>query len=219
MKKRFEIIYSIIPYVDSFADVGCDHGIISLEMIKNEKCKTLYYSDVSAHSLKKAEKLLAGYKNAKGVVCDGLKLIPPCDCVLIAGMGGENIIEIISSAPFLPEFFVLQPMKNCDKVRKLLLEKGYKILKDFKFSASNTFYDLIFAQKTKSSNLDVYSEEEFFYGRDNLISPTEDFLDFLKEEIAVKEHIALSLTGEKQKKFCEKLGEEKDLYERLRVKR
>lgn len=219
MKKRFEIIYSVIPCVNSFADVGCDHGIISLETIKNGKCKTLYYSDVSAPSLKKAEKLLSGYANAKGIVCDGLKLIPPCDCVLIAGMGGENIIDIISSAPFSPEFFVLQPMKNCDKVRKLLLEKGYKILKDFKFSASKTFYDLILAQKIKGPDKDSYSEEELFYGRDNLISPNVDFLEYLKQEIAVKEHIALSLSGDKQEKFCEILRREKALYERLRIKR
>lgn len=219
MKKRLEIIYSVIPRVNSFADVGCDHGIISYEMIKNGKCKTLYFSDVSAPSLKKAEKLLSGYENAKGIVCDGLKLIPPCDCVLIAGMGGENIIEIISSAPFLPEFFVLQPMKNCDKVRKLLTEKGYRILKDFKFSALKTFYDLILAQKINGSDKDSYGKDELLYGRDNLISPSEDFLEFLKEEIAVKEHIALSLSGEKQEKFCEKLNEEKALYERLRVKR
>lgn len=215
MKKRFEIIFSVIPRCESFADVGCDHGIISYQMLKTGKCEKLYYGDISAPSLKKAEKLLSVFgEKAVGVCCDGLKKFPQCDCVLVAGMGGENIIEIIESSPFYPETFVLQPMKNSDKVRRKLIEKGYRIVRDFKFFAENRYYDLMVAKKGESA----LTEAEITYGKENLDFPSMDFLNYLKEEIAEKERIATFLTEEKRKKYLLTLEEEKKLYERLRIK-
>lgn len=216
MKKRFETIFSAIPRCKSFADVGCDHGIISFQMLKTDKCEKLYYGDISAPSLKKAEKLLSVFgEKAVAVCCDGLKNFPPCDCVLIAGMGGENIIDVIDKAPFYPETFVLQPMKNSDKVRRKLLEKGYCVVRDFKFFAENRYYDLMVAKKGESA----LTEEEITYGKENLDCPSMDFLNFLNEEIAEKERIATLLTGEKRENHLLKLEEEKKLYERLRAKR
>ena len=91
ISQRLNIIFSHIPNCQKFADVGCDHGYISLKMLQNFKCKSLIFSDVSAPSLEKATTLLADYKNAKGILCDGLdKVDTDCDCVLIAGMGGEK---------------------------------------------------------------------------------------------------------------------------------
>lgn len=216
MKQRFERIFSVIPECSTFADVGCDHGIISFEMLKKSKCAKLYYGDVSAPSLKKAEKLLSRFgEKAVGIHCDGLKNFPPCDCVLIAGMGGENIIDIIDCAPFYPQTFVLQPMKNGDKVRRKLLEKGYFLSRDFKFFAENRYYDLMVAQKGEG----VLTEEETLYGKDNVNFPSDDFLGFLKEEIAEKERISTLLTENKREEYLKKLEEEKELYERLRIKR
>ncbi len=216
MKKRFETIFSVIPACSVFADVGCDHGIISFQMLKTGKCDKLYYGDVSAPSLKKAEKLLSVFgEKAVGICCDGLKDFPFCDCVLIAGMGGENIIDIIDQAPFYPETFILQPMKNSDKVRRKLTEKTYRIVRDFKFFEGGIYYDLILAERGQG----FLTEEEIKYGKENLENPSVDFLNFLKEEIAEKERIATFLTEEKQKKHLLKLEEEKKLYERLRAKK
>jgi len=177
---RIETICSRLPEADVFADVGCDHGYCTKYMLENGLCRRAYISDISAESLKKAQTLLEG-EIAQGicipVVADGLKGIPYCDCVLIAGMGGEEIIKILSEG-YIPPKFVLQPMKNAEKVRAFLLGKGCRITQDDTFS-DGKYYDLIAGERDGG---DCYDERELRYGRDNLKTPSAAFLNELHEE-------------------------------------
>ena len=180
---RIDIICSHLPPADVFADVGCDHGYCTQYMLQNDLCRTAYISDISAESLKKAERLL--FKEvAEGrcipVVCDGLKGIKSCDVVLIAGMGGEEIVHILSES-YLPKKFVLQPMKNTEKVRRFLLERGARIIKDYTFE-DGKFYDLIAGEVSEEG--DSYTDWEYKFGRDNLRSPSPAFLRWVKAEKA-----------------------------------
>jgi tRNA (adenine22-N1)-methyltransferase len=179
MTKRLQTILNHLICCKRFADVGCDHGYVARAMLETGKAERVIVSDISAPSLKKAQTLLEPYgQRVKAVVCDGLALVDDdCDQVLIAGMGGEEIISILSSSHFLPKRLVLQPMKNADKLRKSLLSCGYRIIKDYIFR-DDKFYVLIVAERGEDS----YSEDEIFFGRDNLLSPTADFLEFAKRE-------------------------------------
>ena len=180
MNKRLTIIFNALSECVKFADVGCDHGYIAKAMIDSDKAQMVVISDISAPSLKKAEMLLSDYmgKRAKSVLCNGLALIDvDCDQVLIAGMGGEEIISILKTAPFLPQKLVLQPMKNVDKVRKSLLSIGYAIKRDFIFK-DDKFYNLLVCEK----GADIYTDDEMFFGRDNLREKPADFIEFAKRE-------------------------------------
>ena len=55
--KRIDTLCSLLEKVETFADVGCDHGYCSEYMLKNGLCKKAILSDVSRGSLAKAEKL------------------------------------------------------------------------------------------------------------------------------------------------------------------
>ncbi|MDY4186629.1 MAG: class I SAM-dependent methyltransferase [Candidatus Borkfalkiaceae bacterium] len=185
MTKRLEIIFSEIPVCDSFADVGCDHGIIAERMIARGGLKKLVVSDISAKSLEKAKKRLekcerANESEIEAVVCDGLEKVSPCDCVLIAGMGGEEIDKILLSAPFLPHFLVLQPMKNTPKVRKTVISLGYGIKKDYIFK-DKKFYNLLVCEK--GVEMRPYTNTEFEFGRDNLKNYSPDFIEYVKTEL------------------------------------
>ena len=163
------VIFSAIPVCKVFADVGCDHGYIAKAMLDEKKCQKAIISDVSEKCLKKAETLLHGRilsGECEAVVSNGFQKVGECDTALIAGMGGEEIISIINNAKELPKTLVLQPMKNLYKVRKTLVEKGFKIQKDYVFFAENKFYDLIVAIKGK----DFLTKEELEFGRDNIIN-------------------------------------------------
>ena len=61
MTDRLKRIFEEIPPCSSFADVGCDHGYIAEKMLESGKCNHVIISDISAPSLKKAEKLLKRY--------------------------------------------------------------------------------------------------------------------------------------------------------------
>ncbi len=181
MTDRLNKIYNLLPTCDVFADIGCDHGYITQAMLFGGKCQKAIIADVSEKCLDKAKQLLEEFiacGRVNAVVSNGFEKVVGCDLALIAGMGGEEIVSIMKNAKNLPPNLVLQPMKNCDKVRVFAVQKGYKIVKDLVFKSANKFYDLIVLKKGE----DKLTSEEIEFGRDNIVNPTEDF----KQMIAVK---------------------------------
>ena len=184
MTERLKEIFSNLPSCDTFADIGCDHGYIAKAMLESGKCKRAIVSDISAKCLSKAEALLSeNIKNgsAQSVVSDGFDKISFCDLALIAGMGGEEIVSILSSAKSLPKTLVLQPMKNTDKVRVRAVELGYAIKKDYLFNCGRIFYDLIILESGK----DCLTQEEIEFGRTNLQTKSQVFEKYLQRKIGV----------------------------------
>ena len=179
MTKRLQTLLSALTPCRKLADVGCDHGYLSKAALDSGLAEAVVVSDISSPSLEKARALLAPYgERVRAVVCDGLpKVDADCDQVVIAGMGGEEIISILSSAPFLPSRLVLQPMKNADKLRKRLLLLGYRIERDYVFK-DEKFYTLIAAVKGE----DAYTDDEIFFGRDNLKDRSPDFMELAQRE-------------------------------------
>lgn len=198
MTNRLEKIFSQIPSCKVFADIGCDHGYIAKAMLDLNKAEKVIIADVSAKCLSKAEELLSDYIScgrAESKVSDGFDNVGECSVALIAGMGGEEIVNILTKAKNLPEKLVLQPMKNCDKVRYLVVELGYRIEKDFLFKAGGKFYDLIVLVKGK----DVLTKDEAEFGRDNLNNKNADFIEMIKNKIDKYEEYLVGITdGEKK---------------------
>ncbi len=182
MTDRLNKIYSVLEDCKTFADIGCDHGYIAKEMIKNGRCDKVIISDISEKSLQKAKDLLFRYIE-KGKVCavvsDGFDFVPDCDSALIAGIGGEEIVSILKRRKNLPEKLFLQPMRNCDKVRVFCTENGYKVKKDFVFKSGIKFYDMICLSKGKDS----LTQEEIEFGRSNLKEKSCDFKAMIQEKI------------------------------------
>ncbi len=181
MSKRLKTITSLVKKCNVFADVGCDHGYIAEEILKTDKANKVIISDISKQSLQKAVNLLKPYgERVKAVVCDGFNGYDgESDFAVIAGMGGEEICDIISKSKLPPKSLVLSPQKNSDKVRKLLVNLGYYIFKDFTLK-DGKFYDIIYAEKTGEKS--IYTENEYLFGKDNLKEKPADFIEKLKNE-------------------------------------
>ena len=165
---RIEELCALIDPCKSFADVGCDHGYVARHVLKSGKCENVLITDISAKCLAKAQKLLSKYIDGglcRAVCCDGLAGGPTdTEQVLIAGMGGEEIIKILSEG-FIPQKFVLQPMKNADKLRKFLLDKGCKLTYDGIFR-DDKFYFVIKGER--SGGGEDYSPAQLAFGRDGI---------------------------------------------------
>ena len=175
--KRIDTLCSLLTKVKTFADVGCDHGYCSEYMLKNELCDYAILSDVSKGSLAKAEALLAPYirmGKATSVLGDGFFGVPSdVEQVLIAGMGGSEIVSILSNEKhgFMPKRFVFQPMHDSEKLRRYILENGGYIERDYTFQDVK-FYDVIVGGKCEEGRQvcdeTPYTEAEYEFGRDNL---------------------------------------------------
>lgn len=180
---RITELYSRLRPCRLFADIGCDHGFVAELAVKNGIAEKVYISDISAKCLAKAEKLLAVHirtGTVESYVSDGFAAFEETpDQALIAGMGGEEIVRILSEARELPERLVLQPMKNASAVRRFLTQNGYKLLEDVTFREVK-FYDVICAERGK----DELTPDEEFFGRTNLVTRPEAFLEKIGNEIA-----------------------------------
>ena len=185
--KRIDTLCSLLIPASLFADVGCDHGYCTEYMLKNGLCEHAIISDISKGSLEKAKTLLAAYLaagNATAVLGGGFVGVPKdVDEVLIAGMGGGEIVGILSDTKFgfMPKRFVFQPMHDAPMLRRYILENGGYIERDFTFE-DGKFYDVIVGGRADDTNVSVpYSDMEYEFGRDNLKDRPQAFLKRMKK--------------------------------------
>ena len=187
--KRIDTLCSLLVPCKSFADVGCDHGYCSEYVLKNGLCEQVIFSDISKGSLQKAQTLLAPFVDAgkaKGVLGGGFYGVPnTTEQVLIAGMGGVEIVSILSDKKygFMPQRFVFQPMHDTEKLRRYILENGGYIARDFTFE-DNKFYDVLVGGKADETHLTLpYTDSEYEFGRENLQEKGEAFVKRTKKLI------------------------------------
>ena len=209
--KRIDTLCSHIKKTTSFADVGCDHGYCSEFVLKNGLCEKVIFSDVSKGSLAKAEKLLAPFVRqgkAQGVLGDGFFGVPKdTQTVLIAGMGGSEIVSILSDEKcgFLPEYFIFQPMHDSEKLRRYLIQNGAFIERDYTFE-DGKFYDVIVGRKKSVEENQSYTDAEYEFGKENLLCMGEAFVKRLKKQLSNTEKYLLqpSLQTESRLQLDEK---------------
>lgn len=167
----------------TLADIGCDHGIVSVSSLELNKVKHVIACDISNKSLDKARNLAKqkGLTNIEFRCGDGLSVIKEgeVDCVVIAGMGGVEIINILSKKLKSIERYILLAHTHVEDLRQYLIENSLKIEKDSVLFYDNHFYNLIVAEK----GTDSLSEKEILLGKDNFNNiDYKNYLNFLLEK-------------------------------------
>ena len=147
-------------------DVGCDHGYIGVSLLKNRKTNFLIATDISAPSVHKTEVLLKQHnlQNSASIrVGDGLETVKSSENVeqiIIAGMGGKEIVHILSEYKSLKKtkHFVFQPMNELQVFRKYLSDNNIKIQKDIVIF-DKKFYHIITAKPQENSSLSPFRQK------------------------------------------------------------
>lgn len=117
------------------ADIGTDHAYLPVYLVLVGKAVSAIAADINPHPLEKGRSTIEKYKAAKKVetrLCPGLERIraEEAEDIVIAGMGGETIAEIISKAPWLKaegKRLILQPMTKAEKLLEYLFKEGFEI--------------------------------------------------------------------------------------------
>ncbi len=188
--KRIDILCSHLCKVKSFADVGCDHGYCTEYMLKNSLCERAIFSDVSRGSLAKAEGLLRPFVEggkATPALGDGFYAVPKdTEQVLIAGMGGSEIVDILSDEKygFMPRLFVFQPMHDSEKLRRYILANGGYLERDYTFE-DGKYYDVLVGGRAEyGGQVRVeYTDAEYEFGRENLTLTVPAFIARTKKQL------------------------------------
>ena len=90
---------------DRVADIGCDHGYLSIHLLTSGIAKSCIASDVAEGPLQSAMRNARKFgvqENISFYLSDGVRNIPrDFDSLVCAGMGGDTMIHILESAPWL----------------------------------------------------------------------------------------------------------------------
>lgn len=135
------------------ADVGTDHGYLSAYLVLNEISTHVYACDINEGPLNSArqtvEKFMLGDR-IDLVLSDGLDNVndEKITDIVIAGMGGELIAEILGRAQWLENGvnLILQPMTKSEVLRKWLYANGFEIIKEQAVTDENFTYSVIQAE-------------------------------------------------------------------------
>lgn len=213
-----EAVVSMVP-PQSFiiADVGCDHAYVSIALRKRNMAKKVIAMDVRTGPLNIARKNIqeAGYTEDIDIrLGDGLEKLESgeADTIIIAGMGGLLMNGILERGKkcLLTEtkkpVLILQPQSDIAEVRKFLYRQGYHIVCETMLEEDGKYYTVIKAEpdcdcESKENRYETvdelkvslkekpYSEEEWIYGRWNLIHQDSVLYDFLQKELQVRKQI------------------------------
>ena len=130
---------------DRIADIGCDHGYLSIYLLTKGIASSAIASDVNEGPLQSAmrnAKRFGVREKMQFCLSDGVRHIPRnFDTMVCAGMGADTMIHILESAPWLKSAsyrLILQCQSKTPMLRAYLNEKGWRILdesvlKDGKF--------------------------------------------------------------------------------------
>ena len=169
--KRLDLILSLLTPGCRIADIGCDHAYIPISAVSSGAASFAYASDVRRGPLLHAEKNVAAAGRSERIILnladglDGAEQYSP-DTVIIAGMGGELIADIIDRAPFVKSDkikLILQPMTSQEKLRGYLLENGFEILSEHIAAEVRRLYQIIVCSYTQKPQ--NYTDAELYVGR------------------------------------------------------
>ena len=118
------------------ADVGCDHGYVSIYLVQNGISDSAIAMDVRKGPLAMAENNIREYSLEKAIqtrLSDGLTELNEneADSLVIAGMGGKLMISILEKKDIARlgiRTAVLQPQSDICLFREYLRNKGFVII-------------------------------------------------------------------------------------------
>ena len=126
-----------VPPGDRVADIGCDHGYLSIHLLVNGIAGSVIASDINEGPLQSAVRNAEKFgvrDRIRFFLSDGVRNIPrDFDTLICAGMGGDTMIHILEAAPWLKSAqyrLILQCQSKTPMLRRWLSEQGWRITEE-----------------------------------------------------------------------------------------
>ncbi len=170
LSKRLETVAGMVSEGNRLVDVGTDHGLVPIFLVKQGKIPSAIAADVRYGPLSRARKHIAAYGLTDYIearLSDGLKNIRSGegDTLLLAGMGGHLMLRILTERKEVLSSFrelVLQPQSVIILVRKTLSAMGFRVAEEAMVFEEGKYYPMMRLVPGE----DCYEREiEFHYGR------------------------------------------------------
>lgn len=159
ISKRLLCCAGLIPPGSIVADIGTDHGYLGIHLLKEGLARGVIACDLREGPLDNARRNAALFGLQAQMdfrLSDGLEKLQPgeCECIVLAGMGGDLIVRILSRCSWLKDkslTLVLQPQSGGNALRRWLCQTGFEILREEPVADGSFLYTVMQVRFGKAS--------------------------------------------------------------------
>ena len=175
------------------ADIGCDHGFVPVYLIQSGKIKYAIASDINEGPLASCERLVKENNLENKITCvlsNGLDKInlDEIDDILIAGMGGELIAEILGNADsekLSKKHLILNPMTHPEHARRFLFENGFEIQNEIVVKDGKHYYAI--ADAVNIGAAIPYTRADLYLGKIEVNGESKGYFEHLRNYLKNKQ--------------------------------
>lgn len=165
ISNRLKSIANYVSKEDIIADIGCDHALLDIYLIKNNICKKAFICDINQNALNNGIKNIQKYQLEKQITAklsDGISSITnDINTLIISGMGAFTILDILNH-PNLKQIskMIIQSNNEYELLRKEIVKKGFYIADEEAVLDHGKYYVTIVFER----GYHKYSNKELKYG-------------------------------------------------------
>ena len=168
ISKRLLTIAQMVDKDSNIMDVGCDHALLDIYLLKNNMIKKSIASDINEGALNQAKKNLSKEKKYNidlrlGPGLDVLNEKDKVDIIIMSGLGSKTIINILKdNKEKLKNInkLIIQSNKELVLLRKEVIKLGYFIENEKLVKENKKLYCIIKFSKGKRK----YTRKEIYFG-------------------------------------------------------
>lgn len=192
---RLKKIGDLVEANSTCLDVGCDHALLDIYLVRQNKNIKAIASDIAEGPLEQAKNNIKRERLDKEIevrLGAGLDTYSnEIDTVIISGMGGRSIIGICKDNPKVLKkikTLIASPNNYQEDVKKYLCKNGFYIDNEEFVQDKKFIYQIIIFKKGKKK----YTKKEYFFGPVFLVKKGPLFREYYEREVKSRE-ILLSL--------------------------
>lgn len=209
---RLSSLTKFVNYNDKIIDIGCDHALLDIFLVKNDLVKSIIASDINVQALNSGIKNIENEGLSDKISArlgDGLNVLTDkdnIDTVIISGMGTNTIMGILNN-DHLKDInkLIIQSNNDHTMLRKYVTKLGFFIKSEEYFQDNKKNYiNIVFVRGNKK-----YSKIDLTYGP--ILKHNKPYLEFeinnieKIEGLVPKNKILLHFQLKKEKRVLKKL--------------
>jgi tRNA (adenine22-N1)-methyltransferase len=153
LSPRLAAVADLVPACRVAYDIGTDHGWLPIRLVQQGRCMRAVAADLRPGPLHRASSHIHRHGLADRIetrLTDGLAgfEVGDDDVVILAGLGGSEIMRIVSAAAEPCPTLVVQAMKSLPELRHFLCDRGYRIEREHLARERHRFYPVLQARHT-----------------------------------------------------------------------
>lgn len=153
LSPRLTAVADLVPPCRVAVDIGTDHGWLPIRLVQQGRCERAVAADLRPGPLYRASTHIRKYVLSDRIetrLTDGLTglEVGEDDVVILAGLGGHEIMRILAAADKPCPTLVIQAMKTLPELRHFLCGRGYRITQERLTREHQRFYPVLQARFT-----------------------------------------------------------------------